>query len=207
MSSDPKPRQGIDNPKRQHATLLTNSRYIGCMANRRSSLRALGIGFAAGLRSMTAPAAVSWGIANRRLNVGTSLLSLLGSERGAQTTAKLALGEIVADKTRFVPSRLKPASLSWRLTTGALCGAAVSLSAREDGRMGAALGAAGALTGSLLGYLWRREGAKQLNAPDVALALLEDAAAIGIAWAAVSWPSISGPLDAWADDENPAWLP
>ena len=64
------------------------------MANNVSRLRSLGIGFAAGLRSMTAPAAVSWAVANKRLDVGDSVLSLLGSERAAHITAKLALGRI-----------------------------------------------------------------------------------------------------------------
>jgi uncharacterized membrane protein len=145
-------------------------------------------------------------MANKRLDVGNSLLSLLGSERASRTTAKLALGELVADKTSYIPSRLRPASLSFRLISGALCGAALSLSSDEDGRVGAVLGAAGALTGSLLGYLWRREGAKQLGAPDLPLAVLEDIAAIATALAVVCWSPNCGPVDAWADEDNAAWL-
>jgi uncharacterized membrane protein len=177
------------------------------MANRTSLLRALGIGFVAGLRSMTAPAAISWAAANRRINLGHSPLALLGSERASRTAAKLALGEIVADKTPFIPSRLKPASLSFRLISGGICGAAISLSDHEDPRAGAALGAAGALVGSLLGYAFRTQISKQFDLPDFPVALLEDALAVGTAVAVVSCsPHMAAP-DAWADEDNPAWLP
>ena len=101
------------------------------MANRTSSLRALGIGFVAGLRSMTAPAAVSWAASNGRLSLGNSPLALLDSARAEHTTRKLALGEFVTDKTPLLPSRLKPASLLWRLISGGVCGAAFSLSDGE----------------------------------------------------------------------------
>ena len=114
---------------------------------------------------------------------------------------------MVADKTPYIPSRLKPASLSFRLISGAICGAAISLSTDQDARVGAALGAAGALTGSLLGYLWRREGVEQLGVPDLPLALLEDIAAISTALAVVYCSPSCGPVDAWADEENAAWLP
>src|SRR5579884_2262313 len=125
------------------------------MANRTSSLRALGIGFVAGLRSMTAPAAVSWAAGNGRLSLGNSPLVLLDSERAERTTRNLALGEFVSDKTPLLPSRLKPASLLWRLLSGGVCGAAFSVSDGEHASAGAALGATGALVGSLLGYAWR----------------------------------------------------
>jgi uncharacterized membrane protein len=177
------------------------------MANRTTMLRALGIGLAAGLRSMTAPAVISWAASNRQINVGRSPLALLGSDRASRITAKLALGEIVADKTPAIPSRLKPASLSWRLISGGVCGAAISVSAYEDPGSGAALGATGALIGSLLGYVVRTRAGKQLHVPDFPLALLEDAVAIGTAFAAVTLTERTSVPDAWADEDNPAWLP
>jgi len=177
------------------------------MVNRASLLRALGIGFVAGLRSMTAPAAISWAAANRRISIGSSPLAFLASSRVSRTAAKLALGEIVADKTPAVPSRLKPASLSWRLLSGGICGAAISLSDHEDPRAGAALGAAGALVGSLLGYAVRTQVRKQFDLPDLPVALLEDALAVGTALAVVSCPTRMAAPDAWADEDNPAWLP
>jgi uncharacterized membrane protein len=156
---------------------------------------------------MMAPAAVSWAASNGRLSLGKSPLWLLDSQRAERTTRKLALGELVSDKTPLLPSRLKPASLLWRLLSGGVCGAAFSVSEGDKPSTGAALGATGALVGSLLGYAWRTRVIKQCQIPDIAGALLEDALAIGLAAALVSCPMQRGARDAWADTDNPAWLP
>jgi uncharacterized membrane protein len=177
------------------------------MANRTSSIRALGIGFVAGLRSLTAPAAVSWAAGNGRLSLRNSPLSLLDTERAESTTRKLALGELVSDKTPLLPSRLKPGSLLFRLLSGGICGAAFSISEGENFRRGAALGAAGALVGSLLGYAWRTRVLPEWHIPDFAGALVEDGVALGLAASLVSCPMHRGARDAWADTDNPAWLP
>ena len=177
------------------------------MANGTSYLRALGIGLVAGLRSMTAPAAVSWAANSGRLDLRNSPLAFLGTSRSAGLMPKLALGEIVNDKAPFVPSRVKPASLLWRMISGGTCGAAVSMPYGGDRRAGAALGAAGALVGSLLGYAWRTQVRRELHLPDFPAALLEDAVAVGTALAIVSSLIDLTPHDAWADEDNPAWLP
>ncbi len=177
------------------------------MANRSSSLRALGIGLVAGLRSMTAPAAVSWAANTGRMHLGNFPVSLLDTNLAARTTRKLALGEIISDKTPLSPSRLQPASLTWRLISGGICGAAFSISDGDDPGTGAALGAAGALVGSLLGYAWRTRMRQRLHAPDFPLALLEDMVAVGSAAALVSCPTSSSTRDALAEVENPAWVP
>jgi uncharacterized membrane protein len=177
------------------------------MANRTSSLRALGIGFVAGLRSFTAPAAVSWAASKGRLSLRAFPVDLLDSQHTSKTATKLALGEIISDKTSLLPSRLKPPALLWRLASGAVCGAAIFDS--DDGHLGtgAILGAAGALIGSLLGFGWRTRVRQQVDLPDLPSALLEDALAIGLAVALVSCPMRPGAHDAWADVDNPAWLP
>lgn len=156
---------------------------------------------------MTAPAAVSWAASNGRLSLASSPLALLDTARAEHTTRKLALGEFISDKTPLLPSRLKPASLLWRLISGGVCGAAFSVSDGENASAGAALGATGALVGSLLGYAWRTRVIKQWQIPDIAGALLEDALAVGLAAALVSCPAHAGARDAWADTDNPAWLP
>jgi uncharacterized membrane protein len=177
------------------------------MANRSSALRALGIGFVAGLRSMTAPAAVSWAASRGRLQLTNLPLSLLDTTLAAHTARKLALGEIISDKMPLAPSRLNPASLTWRLISGGVCGAAFYVSDGDDPRTGAALGATGALLGSLLGFAWRTRGRQRLHAPDFPLALLEDMVAVGSAVALVSCPSPVGTRDTWADVEDQAWVP
>lgn len=156
---------------------------------------------------MTAPAAVSWAAGNGRLTLGNSLLALLDSERAGRTTRKLAVGEFISDKTPLLPSRLKPASLAWRLISGGVCGAAFSISDGENPRAGAALGATGALVGSLLGFAWRTRVHEQFHIPELPAALLEDALALVLATTLASCPMQRGAGDAWADTDNPAWLP
>ena len=177
------------------------------MANRASSLRALGIGFVAGLPSMTAPAAVRCASHNRRLSLSNSPLALLTSSRATRTTRKLALGEFVSDKTPLLPSRLRPASLLFRLLSGGVCGAAFSISDGENPLAGAALGATGALVGPLLGFAWRTRVLPEWKIPDFAGALVEDAVALGLATSLVVCPLQRSARDAWADTDNPAWLP
>jgi uncharacterized membrane protein len=156
------------------------------MGNRSSLALAFGIGVVAGLRSMTAPAAVSWAATTDRLHLRNSPLAFLASEKAARISAGLALGELAGDKTPWIPSRLKPASLSWRLISGGFCGAALCLSADEDPTLGAALGAAGALLGSFAGYEARHRTTEHGVIPDLPAALLEDAIAIATALAVVS---------------------
>ena len=176
------------------------------MANRTSSLRALGIGFVAGLRSMTAPAAVSWAASSGRLQLGNSPLSLLDTNLARRTTRKLAIGELIGDKTSLAPRRLQVSSLTWRLISGGVCGAALSVSDSEDPRTGAALGAMGALVGSLLGYAWRTHMRTRRNTSDLPLAMLEDVVAVGSAIALVSCAG-GATREVSADLDNPAWVP
>src|SRR5262249_22320299 len=172
-----------------------------------SYLRALGIGFVAGLRSMTAPAAITWAARNGRISLGHSPLALLDSKRAEDTTRKLAFGEFVSDKTPLLPSRLKPGSLLFRLISGGVCGAAFAYSDGDKPGGALALGATGALVGSLFGYAWRSRVLKQWNIPDLPGALLEDAVAVGLAAAVISCAGRRGARDAWADIDNPAWMP
>jgi uncharacterized membrane protein len=156
---------------------------------------------------MMAPAAVSCAASNGRLSLRKVPTFFLDSERATPTTLALAAGELIADKTPFIPGRLRPPSLIWRLVSGAVCGAAFFDSDDERLSTGAILGAAGALVGSLLGYAWRTRVREQLDLPDFASDLIEDALAFGLAVALVSYPTQSGAHDAWADVDNPAWLP
>lgn len=184
---------------------LTSTRYIVAMANRSTLALAFGMGVVAGLRSMTPAAALSWGANSGRLKLQGSPLALLGSPLASRITSKLALGELVADKTPYVPNRISPASLSWRLIVGGVSGAAIAWSANDDAAAGAALGAAGALTGSFVGFGARRQIVRSGQLPDFAVALLEDLVAISGAVAVVSCAGQSG---GWASAESgDTWLP
>lgn len=107
-----------------------------------------------------------------------------GSRSRAASLAALSsvAAELVGDKLPVAPNRLKPAPLSGRVFAGAATG--VLLGGRQGaGRLvPAALGAGGALAGSLAGAAWRGAWART-GRPDLPAALVEDAAAVGLAYA------------------------
>ena len=70
-------------------------------------LLSLLIGFFAGLRSLTAPAASAWAVYLRWLNLEGSL-ALMGSVAAVAAFTLLALVELVADKLPRTPSRTAP---------------------------------------------------------------------------------------------------
>ena len=67
---------------------------------------AFGIGVVAGLRTMTAPAAVARAARRRPRALRGSSLSFLNSPRTANILSLLAMGEYVADKLPFNPAEL-----------------------------------------------------------------------------------------------------
>jgi uncharacterized membrane protein len=141
--------------------------------NQRGFTSALLLGVTAGLRTMTAPAALA--IAQQQ--PATGRMWLLARPRVARALTKSAVGELVFDKLPFTPNRIAPAGLSARLLSGALCGAAV---AREDQAAGALLGVAGALAGSFGGYYLRKAIGRASGAPDALVGIAEDCVAIGL---------------------------
>ena len=89
----------------------------------------LAIGVIAGLRSLTAPAVVSWAAQWNWINLQNSHMVFLGSIRAAWILTALALAELVSDKLPFTPARTKPCGLLVRIATGGLCGAALCVTA------------------------------------------------------------------------------
>jgi uncharacterized membrane protein len=142
------------------------------------------IGVVAGLRAMTAPAAVSWAARLGSLDLGGSWLSFLGHAWTPWILSFLALGELVNDKRPSTPSRTVPPQFGARIVTGALSGAAIGVS---GGSLvgGLVAGALGAVAGTLGGRDLRARMAKAFGG-DLPAALAEDAIAIGgallIAW-------------------------
>jgi uncharacterized membrane protein len=146
---------------------------------------AVAIGAVAGLRSFLGPAAVSQAISRRSLRLRQPAPEFLRSETTANVLAGLAALELVADKLPFTPDRTLPASLMFRAASGGLCGAAVCSAKRESAMTGALLGSAAAVGAAFAGREFRRFGEK-LNVPDIPVALLEDAIAVGGALAVVT---------------------
>jgi uncharacterized membrane protein len=143
------------------------------------------IGVVAGLRSMTAPAAVSWAARLGWLHLENTWLAFLGFTATPYVLTVLAVGELINDKLPKTPSRKTPVPFIGRIVTGALCGAA--LGAASQSLIGGLLaGAAGAVAGTLGGYEFRARVVRTIGGNDLPIALLEDAIAIGGALLIVS---------------------
>ena len=83
------------------------------------------IGVIAGLRSLTAPAAVSWAARLGWLHLENTWLAFLGFAATPYIISVLAIGELIADKLPNTPSRKAPPGFIARIVTGALSGAAL----------------------------------------------------------------------------------
>jgi uncharacterized membrane protein len=139
-------------------------------------LLALVIGIIAGLRAMTAPAAMSWAAYLGYLNLGESWLAFMGYRFTPWILSVLALGEFVTDQLPFTPSRKVPIQFGARLVSGALSGAMVGV---NGGTLlgGLVAGLVGAVIGTLGGAAVRSRLAKAFGR-DLPAALIEDAIAI-----------------------------
>jgi uncharacterized membrane protein len=137
------------------------------------------IGLVAGLRAMTAPAAVSWAARLGWLNLEGTPLAFFGAAVTPWLFTAAALGELVNDKLPKTGSRKAPPAFIARIVTGALCGAAVG-AASHALVPGLILGAVGAVAGTLGGYEFRARLARAAG-KDLPIALLEDAIAIALA--------------------------
>lgn len=145
---------------------------------------AAGFGAIAGLRSFSAPTALLQ--AARFANVDlseTPLKYMTGAKAGHVATA-LALGEFIADKTKFIPNRTELPSLLARAASGAVAGASVAR-ARKTRWWPAALAGAAAALGATFAAFHLRKLASQ-HVPDGVVAVAEDAIVIGAGLALVS---------------------
>ncbi len=142
------------------------------------------IGAIAGLRALTAPAAVSWAAYLGWLNLENTWLSFLGYTATPYILSALALGELINDKLPTTPSRKVRSAFLARIVSGALCGDALGVA--FDAPVGGLLaGALGAVAGTLGGYEFRARLAKAAG-KDLPIALLEDAIAVAGAFLIVS---------------------
>ena len=140
---------------------------------------AFAIGVIAGLRSMTAPAVVSWAAHWKWLDLQHSQLDFLGSTAALCILTAGAIVELILDKLPKTPSRKAPLGLIARFALGGLSGAALCAAANQSIVLGAVLGGVGGVAGGFAGYEARTRLVKALKVPDTVVALLEDAVAIG----------------------------
>lgn len=148
-------------------------------------LLALLIGVIAGLRSMTAPAVVSWAARLGWLHVENTWLAFLGFAPTPYVITAFALLELIADKLPKTPSRKSPPGFIARIVTGALSGAAIGATG-ASWLVGLVAGVIGAIVGTFGGYEFRSRLVKASGGKDLPIALLEDAIAIGGAFLIVS---------------------
>ncbi|MBZ9813908.1 DUF4126 domain-containing protein [Mesorhizobium sp. CA7] len=137
---------------------------------------ALLIGVIAGLRAMTAPAAVAWGSYLGWLPVTGTWASFMGHWIAVGIFTILAIVELVADQLPSTPSRKVPPQFGTRIVIGAFCGAVIGATA------GATIGGlvAGAI-GAVIGTLGGAEVRGRLSVAfgkDPPAAFIEDAVAI-----------------------------
>jgi uncharacterized membrane protein len=142
-------------------------------------LLSLSIGIVAGLRAMTAPAAVSWAAYLGWLKLDQSMLAFMGYTWTPWVITALALAELVTDQLPSTKSRTVPVQFGTRIVSGALTGAALGIVAGSL-IIGAVLGAAGAVIGTLGGSAARAALARKFGS-DRPAALLEDVIAIAAA--------------------------
>jgi uncharacterized membrane protein len=143
---------------------------------------AFGIGIVAGLRSLTAPAAVSWAACLGWLDLQGSPLAFIGSKVAVLIFSLLAIAEYVADLLPSTPSRTAPGPLIARIVMGGLCGACLCISAGRSAGLGALLGGVGGLIGAFAGYEARNRLVRALKVKDRVVAIAEDMVAIALAW-------------------------
>jgi uncharacterized membrane protein len=140
-------------------------------------LLALLIGLIAGLRAMTAPAAVAWATYLGHLELGGTWLAFLGNVWVRWILTALALVELVTDQLPSTPSRTVPVQFGARILTGALSGAGIG-TAGGSWVGGLLAGAVGAVLGTLGGRAFRAKLAAAFGS-DRPAAFIEDAVAVG----------------------------
>lgn len=147
---------------------------------------AFGIGFVAGLRSLTAPAAVSWAAHLGWINLQDSRLGFMASTVTVLVLTLAALAEYVADLLPTTPRRTMPGPLVGRMVLGGFSGACLMVSAGQPWLVGAIAGAIGGLVGAFAGYEARKRLVAGLRVKDMFVAIPEDLVAIVLAFLIVA---------------------
>ncbi len=149
----------------------------------------LGLGFLNGLRTLIPVAAICWGVRLHWFSLEQTPFAFLKNPISLGVFSALAIGELVGDKLPKTPPRTDTFPLLARMAFAAGCAAALTFAvAKRDETLSpsatsvasiATIAAVGALAGTFAGFLARRSLTKQVGLPDLPVALVEDALAIG----------------------------
>lgn len=124
------------------------------------------IGGVAGLRALTAPAAVSWAAPLGWLKLDGTWLAF-GYSKTPYILSVLAIVELATDQLPSTPSRKVPMQFGARIVTGAFSGAAIG-SPGGAWIGGLVAGAVGAVAGTLGGYEFRTRPVLETRGKDLA---------------------------------------
>jgi uncharacterized membrane protein len=139
------------------------------------ALRTAALAAISGVRSMAAPALLARAVGRGGVTgLRGTPFAPLGSARVSTVLQALMVGEMVGDKTPFVPSRTSAGPLVGRALSGALVGSALFVSGKRRGASGALLGAVSALAGVYAADRLRSATTQGLGLPDLVFGLLED---------------------------------
>ncbi len=138
---------------------------------------ALLIGVVAGLRAMTAPAAIAWAASLGWLDLSQTPLAFMGYRWAPWILSVLAIGELITDQLPSTPSRKVPVQFVTRIVTGGLSGAAIGATSGSL-VLGLVAGVVGAVIGSYGGAAVRARLATFFGR-DLPAALIEDVVAVG----------------------------
>jgi uncharacterized membrane protein len=145
-------------------------------------LLALVIGIVAGLRSLTAPALVSWAAHLGWLNLQGTPLAFMGTTAAVGIFTFLAILELIGDVLPKTPARTTPVPLIARIVMGGLSGASIYSAGAATPLVGAIIGIIGAVIGTYAGYHIRRSLVNGLKVKDIMIAIPEDIIAIALAY-------------------------
>src|SRR5215471_21468930 len=135
------------------------------------------MGVVAGVRPMTALAILALSLRRGWIRSGHPPFARIVSASASKRIAEFAICELVVDKLPFTRCRLDARPLTWRIVSGAICGAAIHGSGKRPIVGGAVLGGLGSLVGSVTAYHVRQKLGRDM--PDLVVALLEDAVTVG----------------------------
>jgi uncharacterized membrane protein len=151
------------------------------MATPELHLLLFAMGFVAGLRALTPPAAVTWAAHLGWIHLRGTRLAFLGSVTAVALFTIGAAVEFITDQLPSTPARTVPVQLGARIVMGGFCGAALALAASQSVALGIVVAMVGAVAGTYAGYHARRGLVKDLKIPDFIIATLEDVIAVSAA--------------------------
>ena len=159
---------------------LSTGAVINETVNELVVICSIGIGIVAGLRSMTAPAIVSWAAYLGWLHAADGPFSFVASWPIVALLTVWAVFELVLDKTSKIGNRTGLVGVVFRVVTSTFSAAVLSKAAGAGSATGMVFGLVGGMIGTFGGYYLRRECVRNTSLSDLPVAIAEDIIAIGL---------------------------